>query len=194
MTFPIAEIFDSIQGEGCFVGVPATFIRFAGCNLKCEFCDTNHKATKEMTVNQIAREIHYPNIIFTGGEPTLYDLNAFHFLVTKKIGGSRCYIHVETNGTNPVPDWVSWVTCSPKLETNYQIAPKHVDELKFIVNNKFQIEHIFQAMSKLSKQPRFVWLQPQDNDPEFMKRVYNLILEYPSLRAGFQLHKIYKVM
>ena len=70
----INEIFYSLQGEGHYTGTPAVFIRFAGCNLKCSFCDTDFTSFTEMIEDDIVREIgQYPtnHIVITGGEPTL---------------------------------------------------------------------------------------------------------------------------
>ncbi len=72
----INEIFYSIQGEGRYTGCPAVFVRFSGCNLQCPFCDTDFKAHKEMTEDEICAYVNRikgecKHVIFTGGEPTL---------------------------------------------------------------------------------------------------------------------------
>ena len=53
----INEIFYSIQGEGYFTGTPAVFVRFSGCNLRCPFCDTEHKEGKMLSDDEIIAEI-----------------------------------------------------------------------------------------------------------------------------------------
>ena len=71
----INEIFYSLQGEGYHTGTPAVFIRFSGCNLKCDFCDTRHEEGEMMTDEDIVNEIgKYPAVmvILTGGEPSLW--------------------------------------------------------------------------------------------------------------------------
>ena len=76
----INEIFYSLQGEGAFTGTPSIFIRFSGCNLKCDFCDTIHQPYKEMTMKEIIEEIKkYPakHIVLTGGEPTMQVTDEF---------------------------------------------------------------------------------------------------------------------
>ena len=70
----INEIFYSIQGEGYFTGTPAVFVRFSGCNLRCPFCDTEHKEGKMLSDDDIIAEINrYPalHVVLTGGEPCM---------------------------------------------------------------------------------------------------------------------------
>ena len=82
MKAPIIEIFSSFQGEGLFIGQRQIFVRFAGCNLNCSYCDTgdskSEKSGKLMTVDEVVdsiNEIITPDchvVSFTGGEPSLY--------------------------------------------------------------------------------------------------------------------------
>ncbi len=111
----INEIFYSLQGEGAHTGVPVVFVRFSGCNLRCPFCDTSHENGELLTESDIAQFINaYPAewIVLTGGEPSLFIDEEFirflHISTGKKIA-------IETNGTNPVPETVDWVTFSPKF-------------------------------------------------------------------------------
>ena len=110
----INEIFYSLQGEGFHVGTPAVFVRFSGCNLKCEFCDTRHGEGVMMSDEEILEQVcQYPckTVILTGGEPGLWvdeDLVA----ALHKAGK---YVCIETNGTCVLPESIDWVTCSPKL-------------------------------------------------------------------------------
>ena len=74
----VNEIFDSFQGEGVYTGVPATFLRLSGCNLNCEFCDTDFDDYKEISVELVKEAIlqHMKNhntklLVITGGEPLL---------------------------------------------------------------------------------------------------------------------------
>ena len=106
MKAPIIEIFSSFQGEGLLIGQRQIFVRFAGCNLNCNYCDTNDsksaKSGKLMTPQEVSEEIKAiltpdcRTISFTGGEPSLYP--DFINEVTKMFDMD---IMLETNGTLP---------------------------------------------------------------------------------------------
>ncbi|MDO5832355.1 MAG: 7-carboxy-7-deazaguanine synthase QueE [Methanobrevibacter sp.] len=106
MKAPIIEIFSSFQGEGLLIGQRQIFVRFAGCNLNCNYCDTNdsksEKSGKLMTPEEVSEEINEiltPDckaISFTGGEPSLYP--DFINEVSKNF---NLNIMLETNGTLP---------------------------------------------------------------------------------------------
>lgn len=118
----VVEIFNTIQGEGPFVGCPAVFIRFAGCTLQCPLCDTNYtQGRKRMLVTEVAASVlsqlrSSRLVVLTGGEPLrqygcrelIYELNRH------APAGTR--IQLETNGTVcpwPIP-WFVCTVCSPK--------------------------------------------------------------------------------
>lgn len=132
----INEIFHSLQGEGAHSGKSAVFVRFSGCNLKCSFCDTSHHEGRLMSDEEIAAEVgKYPAdwIILTGGEPSLWiDSQFVRFL--KDSTGKR--VAIETNGSNPLPDEIDWITVSPKVGMEgageYEIRVDHADELKVV--------------------------------------------------------------
>lgn len=137
MKYKINEIFYSLQGEGAHSGMPAVFVRFSGCNLRCPFCDTEHNSGEWLSETDIASFVNaYPAewIILTGGEPSLYaDDSLIHFLhvaTGKKIA-------IETNGTRHVPESIDWVTFSPKCgltdseEANI-LRLQRADEIKVV--------------------------------------------------------------
>lgn len=110
--YRINEIFYSLQGEGAYTGVPMIFVRFSGCNLACPFCDTAHEAYRLMTAKEIRNEIlRYPckTVCLTGGEPTLQVTSE---LIAEAFEGYR--VHIETNGSNKIPQGVDWAVVSPK--------------------------------------------------------------------------------
>lgn len=132
--FPVVEMFYSIQGEGYHSGAAAVFIRFGGCNLACEWCDTNFAEWENLTLRRIIRELapwDCNRIVLTGGEPALQDLTTLS-RVLRPMGYE---LWLETNGTIEVPkDVVDWICVSPKdqIYPNVKIRQLEGDELKVV--------------------------------------------------------------
>ena len=113
MKLIVNEIFYSLQGEGGRMGEASVFIRLTKCNLDCDFCDTDFRDGKEISLEEIAETIGiYPCkwIIWTGGEPTL-QLTDEHLAFFRSLGYKQA---IETNGTRAVPSLIDYITCSPK--------------------------------------------------------------------------------
>lgn len=180
--YPVNEIFFSLQGEGFWTGVPAVFVRFSGCNLKCPFCDTDFSVHRGMTVRQIMDEVEkYPakTVILTGGEPSLQPLPAL--IAELKKSGKR--IHIETNGTNPLPESIDWVTLSPKEGSDIRL--EKWDELK-IVYTGTDPGRLWNGLIAATE-PFRLFLQPCSgkNIPETV----DYILSNPEFRLSLQSHK-----
>lgn len=183
----INEIFYSLQGEGKHTGTPAIFVRFSGCNLHCDFCDTLHQDGKEMTEKEIVNEvIKYPAtlVVLTGGEPTLQLTST----LCEKLHNHGKYIAIETNGTNEVPHGVDWITCSPKYKP---VTIHNCDELKVVYEG--------QDMSQYDKILAYIkYLQPCDRkDPEKNAEntaaVVQYCLDHPEWKISIQTQKILNV-
>ena len=118
MKFKLVEIFESLQGEGRHSGRPAVFVRFAGCNLNCPWCDTDCTARFEATVEEVVREVsgyRARYVILTGGEPTLQSGMSELIAALK---AARFTVAIETNGTAE-PEWfkaLDYIACSPKAD------------------------------------------------------------------------------
>ena len=186
----VVEIFDSMQGEGEYMGVMCTFVRFAGCNLKCPFCDEASKygKAKEMSVEQIVKKCKQEHVVLTGGEPTIQSQIA---ILTADLHDKGCKVHIETNGTNATPTNIDWVTCSPKAP-KFEINCK-ADEIKLVVDKSLTLKT---ALAIAEKRCSFVWLQPCDGPwiEQSKKKILKWIKKYPNeFRAGIQLHKWYEV-
>jgi len=98
----ISEVFDSVQGEGLYLGEKQIFVRFFNCNLSCTYCDTKLDRFTEYAPNELFEEIKlyggkYHSISFTGGEPLLYADFLEEMLKLTSGRGHKHYL--ETNGT-----------------------------------------------------------------------------------------------
>lgn len=177
----INEIFYSIQGEGRNTGLPCIFIRFAGCNKTCKWCDTKHNKFKLMTSDAIINKIEtYPcnNIIFTGGEPTLQDYTTLQYSLAMK----GYWIGIETNGTKEVKGF-DWITISPK-DTNIKSFKCH--ECKVVWTGKEDLDwirgHTF---------ARYYYLQPCSN--KNIKATVNQVLKHSDWRLSLQCQKLINI-
>ena len=143
--FPVHEIFGpTLQGEGIHIGRVTTFIRFAGCDTRCDWCDTkeawNVNVAKQMTVKDILYDIdtHMKTgqdlVVLTGGNPALYDLTE----LVKGLQRMGLAVHVETQGTL-FPDWlhkVDFISFSPKIHENGGVTgPSKIPQMVEILDN-----------------------------------------------------------
>ena len=183
----LAEIFYSIQGEGTWTGTPAVFVRLAGCNLACDFCDTDYAAKDYAGIDEIVRRVETiggdcPTVILTGGEP-LAQRETPALIEALRRAGRR--VHIESNGTvyAPLPDDV-WLCVSPKERVDPRMAMR-ADEAKFIVDRRVPEEHLSQFADK-----DVILLQPEGNRPSNVALALEYVKTHPRrFRLSLQTHK-----
>jgi len=202
LTLKIAEIFPSIQGEGLRQGEATIFVRLAGCNLHCAFCDTKYawQGGKEYKVEQILRKIkkietRFPCqwVCLTGGEPLLQDVGE----LTKKLKKKKFKIQVETNATIYRDLPVDWYTISPKPE-QYFYKPEYrntAKEVKLIVTRELELG-VIQNLRHNFPQKIPILLQPQSNRKWSFNQALKLLRQslkigLKNIKVSVQLHKIY---
>ena len=192
----INDIFYSLQGEGHNTGRAAVFVRFAGCNLRCSFCDTEFDTFREMTDEEIVAEImQYPArfVVLTGGEPTLQVDEAFVDLLHQH----GFEVAMESNGTQPAPQNLDWLTVSPKNPGGgwrVEGGRRLPDEVKVVFDEDTAPETYLPPPSTLHLQPS-LYLQPCDTgDAErnaiIIQRCIDYIKEHPEWRLSLQTHKL----
>ena len=193
--FRVNNIFYSLQGEGRNTGRAAVFIRFAGCNLRCSFCDTEFESYREMTEGEILAAIHdYPSrfVVLTGGEPTLQVDEAFVDLLHQH----EYEVAMESNGTRPAPANLDWLTVSPKTFSGEwgEVRGKRLpDELKVVFDENTDPETFLSPLT--SHLSPLLYLQPCDTgDPVRNKAItqdcVNYIKQHPQWRLSLQTHKL----
>jgi 7-carboxy-7-deazaguanine synthase len=183
----IVETFYSLQGEGAHVGTPAVFVRLAGCNLACRFCDTDYALRALATVEAVVARVRElggacRTVVLTGGEP-LAQRESSGLIEALCAAGYR--VHIESNGTIPVAlaEGV-WLTVSPKERLHPAMAQR-ANEAKLIVDGAVPLDW-------LDKFPPTtpVFLQPEGNKPANVALALAAAKAQPSrLRLSLQTHK-----
>ena len=194
--YRINEIFYSLQGEGFWTGTPMVFLRLSGCNLKCPFCDTDHRSSREMTADEIVTEVkrvggECGSVCVTGGEPGLQ----LDEELVKALHCAGFKVHVETNGTRLLPE-VDWVTLSPKedvkgLTGDGTVVLEKADEIKVVYEDG--VDEKWAAFPA-----SWHFLQPCDTgDPEKNKAILaetiDHIQRHPLWRLSLQTHKLLNI-
>jgi organic radical activating enzyme len=184
----LAEIFYSIQGEGAFSGTPAVFVRLAGCNLSCDFCDTDYSLKFFAGVDDVVARVREiggdcPMVILTGGEP-LVQRETLLLIDALRRDGRR--VHIESNGTiyTDLPDDV-WLCVSPKERVDPRMAQR-ANEVKLIVDERIPEEWL-----ELFAEKPLLLLQPEGNKPKNIALALDYAKSHPDrFRLSLQTHKL----
>jgi len=210
----VIEVFHTIQGEGPFAGQPAVFIRLAGCNLKCYFCDTDFTTNaQEALVNDIASVVasYYTTklVVITGGEPLLQNILP---LLNALVNINKT-VQIETAGTVWVPGLEYYIenkdvhlVCSPKTGKVNSHVRNNCKHWKYIISCSDRISRADGLPMNSTQQVdakciiarpgpcATVYLQPMDEQEESInqeniKLVTELALEF-GYQVSLQQHKI----
>lgn len=148
-TVQITEIFRSIQGESTWAGLPCTFVRLAGCNLRCSYCDTGYAygPGTSMDIGDVVERcaaLACPLVEITGGEPLLQDASSS---LAQRLIDAGYAVLIETNGTQPIAGVSSAavrimdIKCPGSGMASYmcwdnveQLSPR--DEVKFVIRDR----------------------------------------------------------
>jgi 7-carboxy-7-deazaguanine synthase len=188
----VSEIFYSIEGEGIEIGRPEIFIRLAGCNLKCTWCDTKYALEngKEMSIKEIVEEVSkYPckSVSITGGEPLLQKEELLELVNQVKTLGY--WIQVNTNGTLfdeeifRLVDLISMDCKCPSsaMKSDFNVLEKTLKlfelktQFKFIVSNVKDYEYAKEIVSSFLHGASNVIFQPEWNSRKFVKELVGLV-------------------
>lgn len=187
------EIFYTIQGEGAWSGHAAHFIRLAGCDVGCVWCDVKESWDASLYSAFNSEEIILKlekntctKVVITGGEPAMYNLNELTTAL-KKAGYS---VHIETSGAYPLTGVFDWVCFSPKkFKQPVTDFGTLADELKVIVFNKSDFEWAESFRASLNPQCK-LYLQPEwDKSSAMNPMIVEYIKEHPEWNISLQSHK-----
>jgi len=200
-TLKTFEVFASVQGEGLRQGEPTIFVRLAGCNLRCSFCDTKRAwgRGRVQTVGQVAEDVHrrwrdFPArwVCITGGEPLAQDIGP----LIRELRRDGSLVQVETNGMFDPRPAADWYTVSPK-PPSYAFRPgfrKKAREVKLVATRELTSETVREVRRAFPAATPII-LQPQSNSAWSRRKAIKLLegalregLE--NIRISVQLHKI----
>ncbi|MCY4419061.1 MAG: 7-carboxy-7-deazaguanine synthase QueE [Cytophagales bacterium] len=189
--FPIMEQFLSFQGEGHFQGTRAYFIRLAGCDVGCVWCDVKDswdsarhpvKSAEEILV-QTQKDLQGTRItelILTGGEPFMYDINPLSRLLQE----SHYRIHIETSGAYPPTGTWDWLCVSPKkFRPPHRSSLRKANEYKVVIYHPSDLLWMEQFLPDLPSDCHY-YLQPEWSR---QKQILPSLLDYMSMHPEWHL-------
>lgn len=215
----IKEIFTSIQGEGPYIGYKQLFVRFCGCNLDCEYCDTDFdkNGSREYSVEELIEVIKFHSdchsVSLTGGEPLLYT-----GFLKKLLEHCPLPVYLETNATlagelKEVIDYIDYISADIKLpsatgcsefwdehDNFFEAAGQKKLFAKIVFDENITQEEITKSCKLGAKYGIEIVLQPKmhGNDfcvsKDFLERILNKFLQhYKKVRLIPQVHKFLDV-
>ena len=193
---PVMEHFYTIQGEGFHQGKAAYFIRLAGCDVGCVWCDVKDSwdikqplfevRSLRLEVKKTPAEI----VVITGGEPLMHNLDD----LTHELQSAGLKTHIETSGAYPMSGSWDWICLSPKKFTApLPEIPPNADELKVIIFNKSDFSWAEKYASLVSENCR-LYLQPEwEKLSQMMPLITDYIKKNPKWELSLQIHKYINV-
>jgi 7-carboxy-7-deazaguanine synthase len=203
-TLRIFEIFPSVQGEGMRQGEPTVFVRLAGCDRRCSFCDTKYAWTggRLFSAEEVLEKTRrlrgrYPArwVCLTGGEPFMQDIR----LLVRLLKRDNCLVQVETNGIRYYSLAADWLTISPKPK-DYLVRPEFqrlAKEVKLVAGRDLSLAVI--GKMRAAFPPRVpIILQPESNRRWSQKRALHLLRDalaagLDNVRISIQLHRVLRI-
>ena len=205
----VVEIFESIDGEGIRTGLPVTFIRLFGCNLRCSYCDTMYalegKNYTEMAIEDImnkVKQLNHKAITLTGGEPLIHkDVS----LLIRELTSQNYRVNIETNGAVDISPYVgkrnTIITLDYKCPSSGMEDKMLLDNLN-LVKIKDVVKFVVGSKEDLEKTKKIIWdyeLQAKTNvfiSPIFGEIEPKEIVEFmlanhlDNVKVQLQLHKM----
>ncbi len=209
-TYTVNESFLTFQGEGLNMGKRAYFVRLQGCDLSCSFCDSastwhpDYKPSdlRKHSASELSEIIYkecghkWTLVVITGGEPALYNLEP----LVRRLQHNGYGVALETAGHRTIQDGglINHICLSPKPASGHLPLAENIyraHEYKLIVSSPGDIGTGLAAIAGPQRN-RPVWLHPewsQHENTEVLGAIRNAVLadHTGTLRAGYQLHKLY---
>jgi organic radical activating enzyme len=194
---PLMESFYTIQGEGFHSGKAAYFIRLAGCDVGCVWCDVkesweagDHSEVEIREIVAMARGVASNIVVVTGGEPLMYDL----LELTSELKKNKFRTHLETSGAYPLSGTWDWICLSPKkFRKPVKEIFEKADELKVIIYNRHDFKWA-ESMAGKIKYGCKLYLQPEwSRSGEMMPQIISYVKNNPHWEISLQVHKFMNI-
>jgi len=196
-SLPVMEHFYTIQGEGFHQGKAAYFIRLAGCDVGCVWCDVKDSwdVTKHPVLNMDDLILNIEKtpaklIVITGGEPLMHDLT----YLTLALKAKGFQTNIETSGSSPLSGTWDWICLSPKKfkAPLPEILPV-ANELKVVIFNKSDFDWAEKYAALVSPSCK-LYLQPEwDKAPIVTPMIIEYVKAHPKWELSLQIHKYINV-
>lgn len=193
MSLPLMEQFYTIQGEGYHQGKAAYFIRLAGCDVGCHWCDVkeswNVNDHGSQTIKNIVKEsLQHPSeiVVITGGEPLMHNLDE----LCRELRASGKQTHIETSGAHPLSGSWDWICLSPKkFKSPLPEIVALANELKVVIFNKSDFRWAEMYAESIAPDCQ-LFLQPEwSKMHQMMPLIVDYIKQHPRWRVSLQVHK-----
>ena len=197
VALPVMERFYTIQGEGRYSGRAAYFIRLAGCDVGCVWCDVKESWDVEghpiFKINELINFIKSSStnfVVITGGEPAIYDLTSL--ITALKLNGIETAI--ETSGCYPLRGVIDWYCFSPKkFKAPCEEAYERADELKVVIFHESDLDWAEEHASKVNDNC-ILFLQPEWSRQErILPKIIDHVKGNPKWRISLQTHKFMQI-
>ena len=194
---PVMEYFYTIQGEGFYSGRAAFFIRLAGCDVGCVWCDVKESWDVNdhplVTLDFLEKEVVTSGtnfVVITGGEPAMYDLST----LINRLKTHEIEVAIETSGTYKLIGDIDWYCFSPKkFKEPIEEAYNKANELKIIINHPSDFEWAEMHASKVDSNCK-LYLQPEWSKQErFLPTIIDFVKKDPKWRISLQTHKFMNI-
>jgi 7-carboxy-7-deazaguanine synthase len=194
---PVMERFYTLQGEGYHQGKAAYFIRLAGCDVGCVWCDVKeswdenkHPVVAVHTLVEEVKQTPARIVVVTGGEPLLHDLDS----LTRDLHNAALRTHIETSGAYPLSGTWDWICLSPKkFKAPLPEILSRVNELKIVVFNQSDFAWAEKFSAQVPEECR-LYLQPEwSKSAEMTPLIVQYIKDHPQWELSLQIHKYINV-
>lgn len=197
LQLPVMEQFYTIQGEGAHSGRAAYFIRIAGCDVGCVWCDVKESWDANQhdmhSVESLVENVIETNTDFcviTGGEPAMYNLNA----LINQLKAKNINTAIETSGCYPLQGDIDWYCFSPKkFKPPVDEAYLRANELKVVISHPSDFDWAEGHAARV-KENCSLYLQPEwDKQERFLPMIIEYVKMHPKWKISLQTHKFMNI-